>query len=87
MSQTSPIETSTGSGSRTSTEGWRSPMPAVPFLTVREAAELLRVSPTRVRHLIYFGQLKAEKVGPRWLLPKDEMRRYQGQRRQRHVES
>ena len=54
MSQTSPIETSTGSGSRTSTEGWRSPMPAVPFLTVREAAELLRVSPTRVRHLIYF---------------------------------
>jgi len=37
-------------------------------MSLREAAEALRVSPTRVRQLIESGQVEAEKIGSSWVV-------------------
>jgi excisionase family DNA binding protein len=38
------------------------------LLTVAQAADLLGISPQRVRQLISAGRLKAEKAGRDWLI-------------------
>jgi excisionase family DNA binding protein len=40
----------------------------VPYLSVRDAAERLNISPRRVRALIDDGRLAADRVGGRWLI-------------------
>jgi excisionase family DNA binding protein len=49
--------------------------PALPFLSVADAARQLGVSPGRVRELIRSGQLDAERVGRTLLVSADSVRR------------
>lgn len=51
--------------------------PALPFLSVADAAHLLGVSPERVRELVRGGQLDAERVGRAVLVNADSVRRRQ----------
>ena len=39
------------------------------MLTVKEAAERLKVTPERVRNMIYSGVMPAEKFGSNWSIP------------------
>ena len=50
------------SATELSTNHWR----IVPNLTTNEAADLMGVTPRRVRALIEAGRLRAEKVGRDW---------------------
>lgn len=43
------------------------------YLTTKEAAEILGISPTRVAFLIREGRLKAEKAGNTWLILRSEV--------------
>jgi excisionase family DNA binding protein len=45
--------------------------------TVRQAAEALGVSRVRVQHMLRDGQLQAESVGGRWIIPRHEVFRAQ----------
>ena len=44
------------------------------MLTVKEAAQQLKVSPQRVRNMIYDGVLPAECYGRSWLIPDEAVR-------------
>ena len=44
-------------------------------LTVREAAELLGYHPDHVRRLLRAGTVQGERVGPVWLIPRQEVER------------
>lgn len=46
------------------------------FLTVKEAAELLRVSAFHIRNLIKRGELSALNVGRAFIIESDEMERF-----------
>lgn len=50
------------------------------YLSIREVAELLRISTKTVYHMIHSGELKAFKVRPRrtapWRIPEAELRRF-----------
>lgn len=43
------------------------------LITVAEAAEIVGVTPARVRQLIREGRLPAESVGPIWLLRRGQV--------------
>jgi len=45
------------------------------FLSVKEAAQQLGVSPGRVRQLICWGELPAQKIGPIRLIRYDDLRK------------
>ena len=45
------------------------------MLTVKQAANILSITPSRVRKLISDGQLKAVKVGKAWDVPESEVAR------------
>ena len=46
------------------------------LMTVTEAAEVLDLWPSAVRHAVQTGLLKAEKIGPMWLIRDTEVERY-----------
>lgn len=46
------------------------------MLTLNEAAELLRLDPSTLRHQIANGKLQAKKVGPVWTITVREYERY-----------
>jgi excisionase family DNA binding protein len=46
------------------------------FLTVEEAAELLRVDETTVRRALREGELPGQKIGRVWRIPKADLLRY-----------
>lgn len=57
---------------------------AMSLITTRTAAEILGVTPVRVRQLIQHGQLASEKQGRDHLLVEEEVQRFNRQgRRQR----
>jgi excisionase family DNA binding protein len=49
-------------------------MPRV-FISVSEAAEILKVDPSRIHQRIREGSLPAEKIGQQWALKSDDVRR------------
>jgi excisionase family DNA binding protein len=51
------------------------------YLTTEETAKRLDVSVRQVQNLITDGKLKAERVGREWLIPLDEVERYQRERK------
>ena len=53
--------------------GWQ---PLMGIITTKKAAELLRISPVRVRQLIQRGQLVSEKAGRDHLLQETEVKRF-----------
>jgi len=48
----------------------------MPFKTVKEIAEELRVNVVTVKRLIYAGKLKAKKVGSRWRISEEDYQKY-----------
>jgi excisionase family DNA binding protein len=44
-------------------------------ITVRQAARYLGVTPEHTSHLIRDGRIAARKVGPIWIVSRDELRR------------
>ena len=61
------------------------------YLTCPQAAAILRVSPTWVRILCERGRIPARKVGPAWLMARDDLEafaavpRHRGRPRRRAV--
>lgn len=54
-----------------------SPLPPAPlYLTAREVAEQLRISPMTAIRLCRDGKLPAVKVGGTWRIPADELREH-----------
>lgn len=47
------------------------------FFTVEEVAEVIRILPEAVRRKIRAGEIRAFKIGRRWLIRHDEMQRLQ----------
>lgn len=45
-----------------------------PFMTAKEAADLLRVDPQTTRKLIERGELPGRKIGGRWIVFRDVLR-------------
>lgn len=45
-------------------------------LTITQAALALKLSGTRIRHLIRDGRIKAKKIGPIWLLDAKSVKSY-----------
>ena len=43
------------------------------MITVKQAAEKLRLSPGRIHQLIKLGHIKAEKYGPIWLIKEEDL--------------
>jgi excisionase family DNA binding protein len=51
---------------------------SAPLLATGEAAQLLGVSPNRVRQLVESGQLPGGKIGRDWLIRRADLERYLG---------
>lgn len=45
----------------------------VKLLSVKDAAEILKLSEQRIKQLIYDERLKAEKVGNQWIIFKSDL--------------
>ncbi len=56
-------------------------MPIAGMLTVKEAATVLGIEPSSVRHAILSERLRAEKAGRDWLLRPEDVEAYKEQRR------
>ena len=50
-------------------------------MTIKQAAEYLGLHPDTVRQQIGHGSLKAEKLGPIWVIRISELRRYKAENR------
>jgi excisionase family DNA binding protein len=46
------------------------------LLTIREAAEILHVTPMTVYRLVHYGELEAVRVGRSFRIPEEALRRY-----------
>jgi excisionase family DNA binding protein len=53
------------------------------MLTTTQAAAALGITPSRVRQLIYAGELDGHRVGPIWLVESASVARYSRDRRPR----
>lgn len=51
------------------------------YLTLSEVAQILSLSPVRVRQLAQIGRLRASKVGDRWVVTEREVQRFAALRR------
>ena len=49
------------------------PDPTSPYLSIREAAAYVRVSPDTVRRLIRTGKLPARRVGGQWRIRRSDL--------------
>ena len=47
-------------------------------ITIKEAAQILELTTTRVNQLIYSGKLNGTKFGSVWMLDEDEVRDFKG---------